>query len=277
MSNAPGLVAAGEGSGLGRAGHWLVLGTCIAQLAACGAEQGSAGMAGSKAEATGAQKGSVAGDLVQGELLGGVALHAPLPNGSAANNGAATDTGFAEDDGGEPGLALAQLPEELQQRWGLAPAPAPAGHRQVHGRWSEPPRGLPDGVAVLSFADLSSPEYRPRALLEPEHVTAPTLSPLALAQAGQRVAIAGFPMPFDLRSDGLHALWLMPAPPGCCFGALAGLDAQVEVELSPAGPRDLSILEPRWLVGTFEAGEQRDAYGFVQSLFRLRGAQLLSE
>jgi hypothetical protein len=194
---------------------------------------------------------------VQGEALRGDALDSP---GGAAP--------------AEP-LELARLPDDLAERWGLAPAPAASGHRRVHP--ALPPARLPAEAVELGFDDLRLPDWNPRALLEPERGGEPPWSAPVRAAAGGWVALAGFPLPFESGPGGTTALWLTAAPPGCCFGVLAGLDGQVEVELDPAGPRQLSPLEPRWFVGRFEAGEARDAYGFVSSLYRLRQARVLPE
>lgn len=194
---------------------------------------------------------------VQGALL------ADAP-GEAARSGGAGES-----------LALDQLPPDLLERWGLARNPAPTGHRSRHG--APPPAALPPQALELGFEDLLLAGWSPRALLEPEREGEPPWTAAVSAARGGLVALAGYPLAFESGSGGTTALWLTAAPPGCCFGVLAGLDAQVEVELDPPGPRQLSPLEPRWFVGRFEAGEARDAYGFVSSLYRLRGARLLPD
>jgi hypothetical protein len=251
------LMGAGYG---GRRVALILCGLIQALATGCGQEQ-----------SRGSNGAAIAGQPIQGEALMGPSAEA---FGSAPGGSSGAQPGTGAEPPSDAGLELAQLPAELRQRWGLDAAEPAAGHRQIHASGIERPATLPADVAVLAFPDLKSPHYRPRALLEPEQEPGP-LSASAMAQAGRRVAIAGYPLPYDLRSDGLHALLLTPAPMGCCWGsAQAGLDAQVEVELDPAGPRDLSILEPRWLIGTFEAGEERDAYGFVRSIFRLRSARV---
>ena len=190
-------------------------------------------------------------------------------------------------------LALLVSLSALGWVWSLTSAPLPAlTERPIRGAPLDSPAGarfgvdptetsaleIPEtGTVSIELSDLAFDDYDPPELRGKEaKALEPGAFPETITKLHEReIEVAGFPLVTSYGDEGAQRLLLTRFPPGCCFGNVPVLDEWIAVEVREGTKVDPGTgYDPVRMRGTFLAGELMDETGFVESLYRLKDAQL---
>jgi len=161
----------------------------------------------------------------------------------------------------------AALDAPLEGQWNMHPA----------GASREAPLEIPDtGAVSIELAHLAFDDYDPPEL---RGANAEALGPKAFPETieklhGREIEIEGFPLIMEFGDEGAQELLLTRFPPGCCFGTVPVMDEWISVSVGEGDVDPGTGYDPIRMRGRFFAGEVLDDNGFVESLYRLEGAQL---
>jgi hypothetical protein len=124
-------------------------------------------------------------------------------------------------------------------------------------------RGGEREYRTISFADLASFKYES----VPPGTAARAIPASVRSLDGARVTLEGFMVPLTMQDGKIDRFMLSRVMYGCCFGDTPALNELVEVTL--AGGSGSEYFVSARVSGRLEVGEQVDAVGCVQSLYRL--------
>lgn len=149
----------------------------------------------------------------------------------------------------------------------------------------DPETGVPvlerdgDDILVMSFADLSYPDYIPRDPLasDAEDEAAHEFPERLTKFDGRRATIDGFMIPTSFRDGKVREFILSGDPPNCCFGGFPPIDRAIDVTLPEDHPGvDYSSYGVFRVIGELSIGETFDEYGYVLGIYQLE-AQTVAE
>jgi hypothetical protein len=135
---------------------------------------------------------------------------------------------------------------------------------------NEPVRDGGDGQPV-SFATLSSFPYSPparrvggaRTVLRPD-----PFPPEVRALHGKKVSISGFMVPLTMKGGRIDSFYLSRGVFGCCYADMPRISDYIKVTMPPGQYAPSS--EMSQVSGVLEVGEEFDAGGYVETVYRLR-------
>ncbi len=133
-----------------------------------------------------------------------------------------------------------------------------------------------DEYRVTDWEQLSGFDY---AMLEPTTLLAvddgkplPDLEdrfPTEVVElAGRRVLIEGYMIPYEYDDRGIYSFTLVRDQAQCCFGASPQMNHWISVEMADDGRAEPADLDPIYVKGRFEVGEQVED-GYVTSVYRI--------
>ena len=134
-----------------------------------------------------------------------------------------------------------------------------------------PVRKAANGAQIVSFAALADYEYvMPDPLAKvPDPALANQIPDRVKKYAGQVIGIEGYMLPMKVEGNRVRSFMLSRYAGGCCFGRAAMMNELVIVEM----PEPTEYI-PHTVVlvsGEFEVGAEQDEYGYVISLYRMKG------
>jgi len=133
------------------------------------------------------------------------------------------------------------------------------------------PKVSSDGLVYADFANLvfndyDPPELRPASKPKLELTDFPEI---VQGISGKDISIGGFMIAVDFNKGEVERFLLGRYPPGCCFGAVPLFDEWIAVDNERAKGEEFSPYEMITVTGLFEAGEELDEDGFVESIYRM--------
>ncbi len=85
---------------------------------------------------------------------------------------------------------------------------------------------------------------------------------------GRKVAIEGYMVPLDVEKGKVRSFMLSRAMLGCCFADSLGITEMVKVQRADGKP--ISYEQTVRVTGTLEVGEEKDADGYIESVYRIK-------
>jgi len=240
----------------------------------------AAGIAGAAAGIAGAAAG------IAGAARGGAALSAALAGRGAAfapSYPLTADAAATEDDG--PLRLDLAVPDPFgSSGFGADPLAGssigeldPAllvgmGSGEHVGKAAPSGLPVPAGVGLITWEDIALVDYEPPTPFAEEDYTKEEIFPAELlVHDGQSRALEGFMQPIAWEGDKVTTFLLSPYPPGCCFGGMPGFDEWIDVEMADGSGVEFHAYRTVRVTGTFEVGESFDDYGYLSSIYRIRG------
>ena len=180
----------------------------------------------------------------------------------------------------------AQEPDDASQAEAVAaaqeprPEPTVAPAQEPAQNAPEPQEPEPaaddDEYSVTDWELLSGFDY---AMLEPTTLLAvddgkplPDLEdrfPTEVVELdGRRVLIEGYMIPYEYDDRGIYSFTLVRDQAQCCFGASPQMNHWISVEMADDGRAEPADLDPIYVKGRFEVGEQVED-GYVTSIYRI--------
>ena len=89
---------------------------------------------------------------------------------------------------------------------------------------------------------------------------------------GRKVAIAGYMVPVDVGGGKVRSFLLSRSMLGCCFADSPGITEMIKVQRADGGP--LAYEQTVRVTGTLVVGEEKDADGVVENVYRIRADAL---
>lgn len=135
-------------------------------------------------------------------------------------------------------------------------------------------------ILVMSFEDLSYPDYIPRdPLAEGDGELEPHAFPQRLTKFdGRRATIDGFMIPTSFRDGKVREFILSGDPPYCCFGGFPPIDRAIDITLPEDHPGvEYSSYGVFRVIGTLAVGETFDEYGYVLGIYQLHAETVAEE
>lgn len=136
------------------------------------------------------------------------------------------------------------------------------------------------GYKSVTFDQLASfrfPTFLPREgepVADPNGAVSTEIPPEIEALNGQKISVAGFMVPIEIRNGRVHAFLLVRNQLACCFGMPMGLTEWLDVSVAGTGGLD-SIQDVLIAVsGTLEIGAKVSDDGLVLSLYRMKADSL---
>ncbi|MCA9244879.1 MAG: DUF3299 domain-containing protein [Phycisphaerales bacterium] len=92
---------------------------------------------------------------------------------------------------------------------------------------------------------------------------------------GQKIAVAGFMMPLEIRNGRVRAFLLMRNQASCCFGAPVNMNEWIDVSMADDHWADYTMDRPVTVRGVVRVGETKNEDGLVLSLYRMTDVEYL--
>ena len=178
-----------------------------------------------------------------------------------------TFDGSAPSSGVDVGAILDML--ELPDGTGSEPTLLTADEMAEMSAPSAAPKG---SVVDISFRKLASFDY-PQTPLGESGLDRIPASIRALH--GRRVAVNGYMVPWTFDQGKIRTFFLSRQLFDCCFGDVAKVNEVIEVNFAD-GVANLSF-RPITVVGTLAVGEVVDSFGYVMSVYRIRGESVIAQ
>ena len=93
---------------------------------------------------------------------------------------------------------------------------------------------------------------------------------------GKKVAIEGTVQPLEWADGEMQSFLLLGSQGSCCYGSASALNEWIRVEVVAGRVPDDYLYGNLLVVGELEVGEDRDEFGAVSSLYRMRASRLVS-
>ncbi|MFN0058757.1 MAG: DUF3299 domain-containing protein [Planctomycetota bacterium] len=154
-----------------------------------------------------------------------------------------------------------------------APLPTPKPTAEIP---PQPPTAAADGIVTVAFADLAGYKYQRRDAKAAKNAPAePDQIPASIRVLDKRrIEVNGYMIPLDGFGVEVQNFFLVRNTLACCYGQAPEMNEIIEVTFEKPVRFQPDILHKT--VGRFEVGEVYDSYGYLSSIYRLRGESMKS-